>query len=897
MSWAWRIYRRLAQAFPHEFKLAYGADVMQLGEDVFEETARRQGVAGLIRLIADIAIRVPVEYLGEMRADMRYAWRGLLKSPGFALVGIVSMGLGIGLTTNVYTSKWSILFRELPAAANAKRLVMFQDSPDGDLAPEPYYYIEQYRLQKDVFSGVAAFKMAVPFDVTFQGNLDGKPERIFGQLVSPDYFSVLGVQPQLGRVLSPELDKPGDAPVVVVSDRFWRNRLNSSPNALGQVLHLNGQVATIVGITPKNFNGALGAIPAELFVPITVPASLAPELSNDVVHQRFAREFLPIICLAAGVTMESGEAALEVITRRLDAQDPSVPVRLDNARRVTLLSAGTNAPMPRKLKPALIGFFVALMGLVVALACMNLANMLIARSANRRKEVAIRLSVGASRFRLVRQMISEGVLLSLLGGVAGFALAYGLSVLNAHFSQPTTMPFESNFNLDWRAAVFAFGIAIVCGIGFSLVPALQATKADLTPALKESSALQLPGYRRLGFRNLLMVTEVAASLMLLLITGFLVIGIGKASSIQTKFDPRTMVLLSLDPVRQGYSPDRAQALFTQLPDRLKTLPGVRTITMTCQPPFASGLEATPVSAEGSSGSSRVVAPVVEETVGAHYFASLSLPVLAGREFDERDQRTPQASSSAVTLPAVLNERAAQKLFGKQDAIGKGVRDGKRSYEVVGVVPDSRDADGFSEPILYLPLTSRDFAQPPTGGITILVRTDPGTEALSAIRNEITFIDPNLNLFDVEPLSAYLDRSRSALRFSLETYGGIGVFGLVLAAIGLAGVTAYAVAQRRKEIAIRTALGASRAQVVRLVLREGTTLVAVGTVLGFLGAIALARVVSSLASIFVDALRFGTNDPRLLVGAPLLLAAVTMLACYVPARRSAQIDPLQALREE
>ena len=208
---------------------------MQLGEDVVEEIAKRHGVAGLIRLIADIAIRVPLEYLSEMRGDMRYGWRALLKSPGFALVGIISMGLGIGLTTNVYSSKWEMLFRELPAAANAKHLVMLQASADGDLAPESYYYVEQYREQKSLFTGVAAFKTSVPFNVTFQGDLNAKPERVFGQLVSPDYFSVLGVQPQRGRVLSPGLDKPGDAPVVVISDRFWRNRLNSSPNAVGQI--------------------------------------------------------------------------------------------------------------------------------------------------------------------------------------------------------------------------------------------------------------------------------------------------------------------------------------------------------------------------------------------------------------------------------------------------------------------------------------------------------------------------------------------------------------------------------------------------------------------------------------------------------------------------------------
>jgi putative ABC transport system permease protein len=895
MNLAWRIYRRLAQAFPHEFKLAYGQDVLQLGEDVVKEIAKRHGAVGLIRLIADIAIRVPLEYLSEIRGDMRYARRALAKSPGFAFVGIISMGLGIGLTTNVYSSKWAMLFRELPAAANANRLAMFQESADGDLAPVSYYYIEQYREQKSLFAGVAAFKTGIPFNVTFQGDWNAKPERVFGQLVSADYFSVLGVQPQRGRVLSAEVDKPGDPPVVVISDRFWRNRLNASPDALGQILHLNGQIVTIVGITPKDFNGALGINPAELFVPITAPAALAPELANDVLHQRYAKEFLAMICLEPGVTMDSAEAALDAITRRLDEQDPSAPARVDKGRRVTLLAAGTSAPMPRRLKPALIGFFVALMGLVITLACMNLANMLIARGANRRKELAIRLAVGASRFRLIRQMMSEGILLSLLGGVAGFTLAYGLGVLNAHFTPPMTVPVQSNFDLDGRAAVFAFGLAILCGVGFSLVPALQATKADLTPALKEGSALQLPGYRRIGLRNLLMVAQVAASLMLLLMTGFLVIGISEGSSIQTKFDPSTMVLLSLDPVRDGYAPEKAQALFEKLPEWLKAAGPVRSVALAAQAPFSSEMEPTPLTVESSPESSRVLRSVFEETVGAGYFATLSEPVLAGREFEERDQRGKADGSQ--TLPAVLSESAERKLFGNQDALGKHVRDDRQSYEVVGVVRDMKDVQGFSQSTMYLPLTPRDFARPPAGGMTVLVRSDAGPDVLKAIRNQIAFVEPNPNVFDVQTLDAYLDRSRSALRFSIQTYGGIGVFGLVLAAIGLAGITAYSVAQRRKEIAIRTALGASRAQVLGLVLREGTALVAAGTLLGFLGAITLAKIVSALTSIFVEALRVGTDDPRLLIGAPLLLAAVALLACYVPARRSAHIDPLKALREE
>jgi macrolide transport system ATP-binding/permease protein len=896
-NFALRIYRRLAQAFPHEFKLAYGPEMLQLGEDVVEEIAKRHGAIGLIRLILDIAIRVPIEYLSEMRGDMRYALRALIKSPGFALVGIISMGLGIGLTTNVYSSKWALLFREMPAAANAKHLVMLQQSTDGDLAPESYYYVEQYREEKSLFSGVAAFKTGVPFNVTFQGDLNAKPERVFGQIVSPDYFSVLGVRAAAGRLLSAELDKPGDAPVVAISDRFWRNRLNSSPNVLGQTLRLNGQLATIVGITPKDFNGALAINPSELFVPITAPAALAPELANDVVHERYAREFLPIMCLAPGVTIDSAEAALDVITRRLDEQDPTSLVRMDKGRRVSLLSAGTRVPMPRKLKPVLMGFLLALMGLVITLACMNLANMLMARGANRRKEFAIRLAVGASRFRLVRQMISEGILLSMLGGVAGFVLALGLSVLNSHFSPPMVVPIESDFSLDWRAAVFAFGLAIVCGVGFSLAPALQATKADLTPALKEGSALQLPGYRRFGLRNLLMVAQVAASLMLLLMTGFLVLGISKSSSIETKFDPRAMYLLSLDPVRDGYAPEKTQALFEALTARLKANGTVRSVALAAEPPFSSGTEPTQLTAEGSSRSAAVQQPAVEEIVGAGYFAALDEPVLAGREIEERDERGHPDGSKSFSLPVLLNESAARKLFGNQNAIGKRVHDDQRSFEVVGMVRDLKDIEGFSMASIYLPLTPRDFARPPAGGITIMVHSDAGADALSAIRSEIAFIDPKLNIFDVQTLSSYLDRGRSAVQFSMRTYGGIGLFGLVLAAIGLAGVTAYAVAQRRKEIAIRTALGASRAQVLRLVLREGAALVGAGTVLGFLGAMVMARILSALTSIFVEALSFGTSDPRLLLGAPLLLAAVAMLACYLPARRSAQMDPLKALREE
>jgi predicted permease len=854
-----------------------------------EETAKRHGLAGLIRLVADIAIRLASEYLSEMRRDTLHAVRALMKSPGFALVGIISLGLGMGVTTSVVGKLWSQLFRGLPAVTNPGELVMPQ-------SPVSYYYMEQYRAAKSLFAGVAAFQNGVPFKVAYQGSASGKPERVFGQLVSPEYFSVLGVKPQRGRLLSPQIDKPGGPPVVVITDRFWSSRLNSSPDAVGQTLRLNGQIATIVGITPKDFKGASPTAPTELFVPVTVPAALAPELAHDVLHNRNAKAFQAIMRLAPGVKIESAEAGLDTITRHLDEQDASNPVRAAKGRRVILVAGGTVMPIPRAMKPVVVGFVTVLIGLILAIACMNLANMLVARGAARRKELAIRLAVGASRFRLIRQMMSEGILLAMLGGMAGLALAYWLSILSSQLKAPSAVPQQFDYSLDWRALAFTFALAIVCGVGFSLAPALQATKADIAPTLKEGAAMQLRGYRLFGLRNLLVVGQVAGSLMLLLITGFLVIGITKMRDVQTRFDANTMYLLSIDPVRDGYPPEKAEALFQKLPERLRAVAAVTSIALAAQAPFslASG------TAQLTTAKDSRDKLVAKETVGPGYFATLSEPVLVGREFSERDL----SSETTAVLPVVLNETAAHSLFDGGNAIGQRLTEDQQSYDVVGVVGDLKSGiadDDQPAAVMYLSLTRRDFASPPAGGITIMVRSDAGSDAgndaLRGIRREIASIDPNLDVFNVRTLGEHLEMSRAATRLALDMYGAMGVFGLILAAIGLAGVTSYAVVRRRKEIGIRMALGARKAQVLRLVLGEGAVLVAVGTVLGFMGAVVVAKMLSSLTSIFADSFNVATNDPRLIAGAPLLLAGLAMLACYLPARRSTKIDPLKALREE
>ncbi|HET9408422.1 MAG TPA: ADOP family duplicated permease [Candidatus Sulfotelmatobacter sp.] len=883
MNFAHKMYRRMAEAFPHEFKLAYGTEVLQLGDDVVDDIAKRQGVSGLARLMADIAIRVPIEYLSEMRRDMRYAARALIKSPGFALVGIISMALAIGLTIFVYGAELQSIFRDLPGVANANDLVM-------TVQPVSYYSVEQYRAEKDLVAGAAAIKNQVPFNVSLRGDTNAKPQRVFGQLVSPDYFSVLGMKPQSGRLLSAQLDRPGDAPVVVISDRFWRNRLNASSDAIGQAIRVNGQSATIIGVTPKDFNGAGSEEVSEIFVPTTVPAALAPELGNDVLQQHNAKEFLAILRMAPGVSIESAESGVDTITRRVEQQDAPSAARPDKGRRATLMPAGTLEPTPPELRHAAIGFFAALMGLIVTIASMNLSNMLLARAANRRKELAIRLSVGASRFRLIRQMISEGMLLSLLGGVAGFALAYWLVALSSQLNAPTGGSL-GNLVLDWHAAILSFCLAIACGVALSVVPAMRATKADLTPALKEGSALQLPGYRRVGLRNLLMVTQVAGSLMLLLMTGFLVIGIDKISTVHTKFDANKMFLLSIDPVRDGYTPEKTQALFEKLPERLKNIGDVQNVALAAQGPYSIAHANVQLMAQDS----RTQREVAQETVGAGYFAVLNEPILSGREFTDADQRIQ--SDGSKTLPVLLNQSAAQLFFGNGNAVGKRLAEDNQSYEVVGVVHDLNNGFGRTRSEIYLPLTQRYFAQPSAAGMTIIVRSVVAGDVLNSVEREIASIDPHLTIFNAQTLNEYLDSTRAILRFAVRTYSGIGIFGLILAAIGLAGVTAYAVAQRQKEIGIRTAVGASKLQVLRLVLREGAALIAVGTVLGLLGAVGLVKALAAMASFLVDAFRVGTSYPPLLIGAPLLLATLAMLACYLPARRAAQIDPLKALREE
>ncbi|MGA3095857.1 MAG: ADOP family duplicated permease [Bryobacteraceae bacterium] len=885
------LYRRLANAYPHEFRMVYGEDLDRLGEDAVPEAWGRYGLFGLVRLLADIALRLPAEYLDEIRQDVTYALRVLAKAPGFTSVAVLSLAVGIGMCSAVL-SECRAIVGPAPGLRDPATLATFI------WTTVSYPYFERYRDARQTVTAAAAVLGPVPFAVAFPGDKGKQAERVSGHLVSPEYFTTLGVTPAAGRVFGPETEKPGMAPVVVVSDRFWRTRLGSDPHAVGRGLRLNGSMATIVGIGPRNFLGIWPQSPADLFVPVTCGVSLAPELSGEPLHRSDREVFRVVFRLAPGVTLPAAEAALDAMTRNIDQESGARRDRDRKGHVVRLMPAGTVGYATPEQHALVDTFNVVLWALVLSLVCANLAGLLLARGSQRRREIAIRLSVGAGRARLVRQFLTESVLLSLAGGLAGIVLAYGITHVLSSLPLPSQIPLEFNCQLDLHVIAITLAIALAAGVGFGLAPALSSTRADIGVTLKEGAQAPLRGYRRFGLRNLFVVGQMAASLMLLLITWFVALAFLGTARLDTGVEAANLDLVSLDPVRDGFSAERAAALFTDLPDELLRVDGVRDVALTGSAVPSHG-DATHLSAPAGDGKV-VLASAYRERIGANYFATVGAPLVGGREFDPRDREQDAPGSKGVpATPAILNQTAARTLFGAEDPIGRRIREGEENYTVVGLARDMRAGFLVSKPVatVFLPLTAEWIGKSAARPVTVLVRGTAGRNTMAAVRDHMESLHPDLTVFDVHTMQEDLDRINSFARWTSAMYVILGFFALLLACIGLGGVTAYAVVRRRKEIGIRMALGARASQVQGLVLREGTALVAVGSVLGVSGAFALARVFAAYSDVLARSFGQRENNLILLVGAPLALAGLAMLACYLPARRATRIDPVAALREE
>lgn len=899
-----RIYRALSRAFPHEFRNVYGDELLQVAEDAAEPVWRHHGVAGLLRLLLDIAIRIPAEHLDELRRDIRHALRMLAGSPGFTGVALVSLCLGITIATCAY-SEVNGLLRDLPGVPKPAELVALQ-------VPVSYPTYKRFSELHDLFSSTFAYVAPVPFGVT----QSGRTERTWGHLVTSSYFPTLGVRPHLGRFFDGADEMPGRAPAVVVSHRFWEQHLGSDPAVVGMVIRINGHPCTVIGVGPAKFQGASPALfSADLWLPVTVDPHLAPELENDALERRDLTMFQVVGRLRPGISENAAQAELNAVAQQLAEFYGDPDRRFRKGQYIQLLSGGKVMPLRKHEVPFFKQFLLVLGGLLLLIACANVANMMLARAADRRKEIAVRLALGASRARLIRQLLTESMLLAAGAAPPAFLLCIWIMHAFSRLRMPMPIPVGIDLTPDWRALVFTFTVTGLTGVAFGLAPALQATRTDLVSALKEGGVARFRRYRALGLRNSLVLCQVAASLTLLLITGYLGLGIQSTLGVQEGFNPQDLYLISLDPVRDGYPAARVADFIEKVLERVRRLPAVTAVCLTDTLPAAmDGNTGVRFSTPGGLGGSRVARWARKHIVGRGYFETAGIKILAGRGFERRDE-----ANGADGI--IVSQEAVRRFWNGEDPVGRRIEIGNGSptgsfglwpgtldyrssmlakktstFQVIGVARDvSEDIiSSKKNPAIYFPLHPSDYSQPSLRGMTLMVRGRPGVDVISLVRREISAIDSGITPFNARSMIEHIAQFMSTLKAASWTYGLMGLFGLVLASVGLAGVTAHSVARRGHEIGIRMALGAQKRDVLRMVMREGAVLVTVGTVIGL--GLALAGI-RALSNMFFAVASVKGYDPVLLAGAPLLLAGLAMVACYVPARRSTRIDPVLALRTE
>ncbi|MBI4474148.1 MAG: ABC transporter permease [Acidobacteria bacterium] len=878
-----RLYRKFTHALPEEFRRRHGPEMTEAAEDLVRYTAKRRTpgalVAVVLRLFADLFWRIPIEHAAEFRQNAHYGARMLTKSPGFTLASVISLGIGIGLTVSTF-SQLELMMRPVPQVEDAAALVSINERVS-------YPDYEYLRDGSGLFKSVAAYMPLVPLVVS----KDGEARRFWGHIVSSNYFPVLGTKPLLGRAFLEEDFRADASPVVFMSHRMWENRFGRDPAVVGKAISINGHRAAIAGIGPEDF---LGAAPlreaADLWIPTSTAAFMAPEAGRERLHDRKAAAFSIIGRLSDGIRTDEAEAKLDTILRKHDdaPQDPAEII----GRGLFIMPADRLFPVSDDELPILIGLPAGIVGLSLWIACSNVGTLLLARGGPRQKEIAIRLAMGASRSRIIRQLVTESLMLASLGGVVGWLFAVW-SNSTMDWLKPMIPDFmHVELRLDWRAFVFAAAVTGISALLFGLAPALQAARRDVVPGLKSGEWFESKRFRWFSSRNLLVLQQVAGSLMLLLITGFVVLGFERTRSLDLGFDPANLHMASIDPVRNGYSVERAQEMLESLPDRMKRIPGIEEATLTHKVPLGLYSDDTAYTVKTSAYDTSMMLTLRIERVGIGFLDTVGVPMLRGRSFQRADE-----SDDARVL--IINETMATKTWPGEDPIGRQVEIEGAQHTVVGMTKDFRSGAVLEPPRpgAFLPMKAKDIARPSHQGVTLLVRAKPGVDAAAAIRNEMRAIDPALTVFNVSSLREEVAALMYVMRLATYVYGGIGLFGLILAVVGLGGVTAYSVTLRTREIGIRMALGAQRVDVLRLVLKEGFLLVVAGTVIGHASAWGAMRALGSFFEALTTVTKTSTSDPLLVIGAPVLLAALTMVACYLPARRATRIDPLVSLRQE
>ena len=805
--------------------------------------------------------------------DLRYAMRTLLRAPGFSLIIVISIALGFAANATVFSVANGLLWGLLPVK-DPGRVVMFSE---GQSYSYPDYL--DYRDQSgDLFEGgVAGHFPLIPASIGGKG----EPERVWGQSVTGNFFPSLGVPMPLGRSIGPEDDQAGGHNhVVVLSNNLWRRRFGNDANILNHDVALNGRYYTVVGIAPAGFYGVDRGILSEFWVPLAVASEIMPDLVTDgSITTRRDNQWLMINGrLKPGITRKQAEVELNVVKKRLDDT-----YRKDQKRTDTLTLQTAGGLIAGSATPAftLMAVLMVVVGLVLLVACANVANLLLARAIGRQKEIAIRLAMGARRGQLIRQLLFESFILALAGAGVGFLLAAGAARAISNFQLPLPFPVVFDFNVDMRVALFTLGLSIITALLFGLVPALRASRPDLVGALKDGPAV----FGRVGrsrLRNALVVVQVALSLVLLATAGLFLRSLGNASSIDIGFKTDNMLMMTMDPKLQSYSHDKTVQFLSQVRERVSALPGVRTVSFAGVVPLSIGSSNNVYQSDAIKDH-----PVNADTnsVGIGYFKTMGIPLLRGRDF---------SSTTDDLHSLIINETMASHMFPGQDPIGRVIRQDKDHFTVIGIARNSKLRTLGEKPAdaVFIFLNAAPEKANSFFGTTLIVKTTvaPGVMAHS-VREQIGALDPNMAVFNIQTMQEHVDKSLLLPRISALLLGIFGAVGLTLAAIGLYGVMSYSVRSRTREIGIRMALGAKPRGVLRMVLRQGLILTGIGLAIGLAIALVVGR--------FAASVLYGTSGSDLMTFAVVsaVLVATAAVAILIPAFRAAHVEPTVALRYE
>jgi predicted permease len=811
--------------------------------------------------------------MSALELDVRYGWRQLLKHPGFTALAILSMALGIGANTAIFSLVNTVLLRPLPVHEPSQLVAVDGQLRNGtDFTLQSYLNYKDYRDHNRVFSGLLAYRFVV---ASLSHN--GVNERVWGFDVSGNYFDVLGVKPSLGRGFLAEEDQtPGAHPVVVLSHACWEKRFASDPSIIGQKILFNTHPFTVVGVAPAGFVGTEVAYAPEFWVPLMMAKQIEP--GSTWLDSRDSDNLFAIGRLKPGVTLEQAKAQLDALTIEMAKEHPQ-----ENAgRRVLLMPPGLFIPDIRNSIFAFSGLLAVVGALVLLLACVNLANLLLARATERRKEIGIRLAVGASRLRLVRQLVTESVMLSIAGGAVGLLLATWLNGVVSAIKLPTDIALLFDLRIDWRVLLFTLALSLGTGIVFSLIPALQSSKPELVPALKDQAAMA--GYRRSRLRNALVVAQVALSLVLLISAGLIVRSLQAAQRMRPGFNPQGAAALSVDLGLQGYDDAKGRAFYRRLMERAESIPGVRSVAATDVLPLALDYSTNTIYIEGQPARSRSDLPLaIPYSVSPRFFETMGM-ALRGRIFlpneDKKDTRV-----------AIVNETFARRFFPGRDPIGKRYNHAGPSdpfWQIIGIVPDGKYNTLGEEPkaVVYRPLRYFDSQ------LTLIARTEGDPHAvLAELLRIVQELDPTLPIYDAKTLNEHMNIPLFPAKMAAGILASFGVLALLLAAIGIYGVMSYVVAGRRREMGLRMALGAQSADVLRLILRQGMLLAGIGALLGLSIGLGGTRLLKTLLY------GVSASDLTTFAAVTILLGTVAFLACWLPARRATQVDPMVALRAE